>query len=993
MSLAGEFSNLFAEVQEGCNRRHWSRAVELSRASLFLSEKKSEEQWEVRVVREGQVLSPRVRLWPGEVDWQCDCRDPEDPCVHVAAALIAQRHGLWRSAESETSPLPQAGEVVYRWRRAEDCLVLERVLDFGTEELRLNESLAGFMAGMQSGRLPMRAVAVTKTDFAIDHILKDERGAIVARGILEKILPLLEKVARHEFSGQNLQVIRSARPTKVNVVQENSQYRIQVEDEVPEDGQVFANGLRLQGTRLGLSSGDNQPWLARLREWHKRLLSREEVYELLMSLRNLGSERLVMIYQGWSGPEWVDLPPELEFSSEVKNDEIEVRADIIYGEPPIARILGNRLQLLGGPRWPIRDLKAEQKLALDLRHQLHVPVGQWVRFQGDDAHSFLRKIQHWPSRHTAPANQAFEAAVAPIPGVDSWRLAWGDGGNEGWQIRVEGKSLGMSSDKTIGFAFDQLLKLADSGRTTVFSPELGSWLPIPTAWLKTQEAVVREILHLRQRGALARPVGMLMAAELAEDLGLELSPGIRRLREESLQANLPADFVLPSDLKAELRPYQRAGFQWLKWRQQRQLGAILADDMGLGKTLQALSVFSGRTLVVAPTSVLQQWCSELTRFRPHLRLCLYHGSARAWDAEAAVVVTSFHLLRQEVERFVAEEWDNIILDEAQNIKNMRSQIAQVAHQLRGNFRLALSGTPVENRWSELWSLFQFVNPGLLGPLADFEKSLGSEIGRAKVRRRLRPFILRREKGQVAQDLPTKTEILLEVSLNETERQIYEALFLLTRRDFLDKYAEGVGVVGLLETLLRLRQACCHPGLLPGQGKGLHSTKVEVLVEHLENAVLDGHRALVFSQWTGFLDLIGKSLQENGISYLRIDGSTRHRELVVEKFQVDREAPVMLISLKAGGVGLNLTAADYVFIMDPWWNPAAEIQAADRAHRIGQQNPVCVYKLIASGTIEQNILALQDRKRTLLREVLDGTDGLQSLTREDLRALLEPFSSS
>jgi SNF2 family DNA or RNA helicase len=435
---------------------------------------------------------------------------------------------------------------------------------------------------------------------------------------------------------------------------------------------------------------------------------------------------------------------------------------------------------------------------------------------------------------------------------------------------------------------------------------------------------------------------------------------------------------------------------WVAFLRSAGLGGILADDMGLGKTLQAMCAFAtgatGRTLVVCPTSVIFNWAAELARFRPGLRVCVYHGAARVLDATADVTLTSYALLRLDAAVMSAVKWQAVVLDEAQAIKNPDSQTARAAYALPAAFRLALTGTPVENRLDELWSLMHFANRGLLGGRSEFAERHGRPIAEgqagaaAALRQRVKPFLLRRLKQDVAPELPPRTDAVLRVELGDGERAVYDAVRAATQKDLLALLDQGKGVMQALEALLRLRQAACHPSLVPGQHAET-SSKVEALVEALETAAAEGHKALVFSQWTSLLDLIEPALARAELAFVRLDGSTRDRGAVVARFQADDGPPVMLVSLKAGGSGLNLTAADHVFLCDPWWNPAVEAQAADRTHRIGQERPVFVYRLVATNTVEERILALQDSKRALMDAALGDGAAAAGLTKQDLLALL------
>jgi SNF2 family DNA or RNA helicase len=523
--------------------------------------------------------------------------------------------------------------------------------------------------------------------------------------------------------------------------------------------------------------------------------------------------------------------------------------------------------------------------------------------------------------------------------------------------------------------------------------EGGGFASPPEAWMEEHADRIGDLLAARGERGEVPTCALPDLARLCEALGEPPPPGLERLRALLEGFDGLPDAELPPDLCAELRPYQRRGVAWLCFLRDAGLGALLADDMGLGKTLQALCALRGRTLVVCPTSVVYVWAEQMRRFRPGLRYCVYHGAKRALDPEADVTLTTYALLRLDAERILRTTWDTAILDEAQAIKNPESQVARAAYAIRADFRMALTGTPLENRLEELWSQLHFANPALLGEREDFRTSYARPIldGRpgaaARLRERIRPFLLRRLKEEVAPELPARTEGVLYCELSLDERVVYDAVRAASREEVVARLRSGGNVLEALERILRLRQAACHPSLVPGQSAET-STKVEVLLEALDEAVAEDHKALVFSQWTALLDRVEPHLAAAGIPFLRIDGSTRDRAGVVERFQDSAGPPVLLISLRAGGTGLNLTAADHVFLLDPWWNPAVEDQAADRTHRIGQDRPVSIYRLVARDTVEERILLLQERKRELAQAALGGADRATSVTREELLALLD-----
>jgi superfamily II DNA or RNA helicase len=437
----------------------------------------------------------------------------------------------------------------------------------------------------------------------------------------------------------------------------------------------------------------------------------------------------------------------------------------------------------------------------------------------------------------------------------------------------------------------------------------------------------------------------------------------------------------PLDLPDFLRPYQCDGVRWMVRLSGLGMGGVLADDMGLGKTLQTLtylSLMGGRSLVVCPSSLVENWAAEANKWFPGMKVACYVGSGREGLAEVDLVITSYAILRIDADRFRAEQFQVAVIDEAQAIKNPEAQITKVVHNLRAEHRFALSGTPVENSLQDLWSIMAFAFPGYLGPrkvfIDRFEKPLrtGSDPALARrLSRKLKPVVLRRLKSEVASDLPDRIELTRYCELTTKQKSIYQQI-LHESRNQIDAAADGQKRMVALTALLRLRQVCCDLRLLPhlevsNQEAGVKLAEFESLVEE---AVAGGHRVLVFSQFVQLLQGIVPILIEKQWDYCYLDGATKRRGEVVERFQ-EGKAPVFLISLKAGGVGLNLTAADTVIHLDPWWNPAVEAQATDRAHRIGQKKVVTSYKLITRGTVEEKIIALQEEKKKLLEAVLDG----------------------
>lgn len=491
-------------------------------------------------------------------------------------------------------------------------------------------------------------------------------------------------------------------------------------------------------------------------------------------------------------------------------------------------------------------------------------------------------------------------------------------------------------------------------------------------------------------------------AELADEVG-ELKVD-KAWREQVEKLDALANFTpqVPSTLQAQLRDYQLEGFQWLARLAKWGVGACLADDMGLGKTVQTLALLvdrapNGPALVVAPISVAMNWQSEVARFAPTLKIRAYQQERSLQNLGAFdIVIASYGMLQQDAAAFAAQHWHSVVLDEAQVIKNAATKRSQAAMALSADFKMIASGTPVENHLGELWNLFRFINPGLLGSREHFIDKFsapierGDKAARTHLKKLIQAFILRRTKTQVLNELPPRTEINLQVELSDEERHLYEAL----RQEAVDKIAQIDPTSGqsmqVLAEITKLRRFCCHPKLVM-KNANISGSKLAVLQHTVEELLDNRHKALVFSQFVDHLALVRDWLDQQGIAYQYLDGSTpaQERKKRVDAFQAGH-GDIFLISLKAGGTGLNLTAADYVIHLDPWWNPAVEDQASDRAHRMGQQRPVTIYRLVTQDTIEEKILALHAEKRDLADSLLDGGD---AAARMDTAALLRLLKES
>jgi len=958
---------LFEALREECEPAVWSRAVELARRNAVSVETRSEDELVLRVLVRSGRAAPAVRLSPRRRDWECDCDSPDDPCEHVAAAAIALR----RERDSGQA-LPAAGssapKLGYRLSRARGGVAVARVLVRDGVEQPLAHSLAAFA----SGRLPGPAPLVSAADLAVERLFDARRSGPPPAELMQRLLGALVGCDDVRLDGAPVAISLEPVLPIARLEDRGDGFALQLAPD-PRHSESFANGVALCG---GALRPLGNPHLS-LRE--REELTRGRVYppeaaprlvaEVIPELRaripvEIATARL---------PREETATPRLRARLAREGDRLHVAAELVYGDPPVARVEEGRLVALGGGV-PRRNEAAEAALATRLEHELGLAPGGERVLGPADAIAFRGALERFSGDLVGRAHEQFFLAPELRPrletGTDRFELDFGAGGRVGAARVIAAWREGES-----------LVPLGGGG-----------FAPLPSAWLEKHGRRVADLLAARSADGRIPASALPDLAKLCQDLGEPPPPGFERLRALVDDfAGLP-EAELPSDLGAELRGYQRDGVRWLAFLRLAGLGGLLADDMGLGKTLQALCAVTGRTLVVAPTSVLFGWAEQARRFRPALRVAVYHGARRTLDPKADLTLTSYALLRLDAEALAAVDWDTVVLDEAQAIKNPDSQVARAAFALPGRFRLTLTGTPVENRLDELWSQLHFANPGLLGSLADFRERYAKPIAAgepgaaAHLRARIAPFLLRRLKGDVARELPPRTEAVLHCELDTEERAVYDAVRAASQKEVVARLQAGASVIEALELLLRLRQAACHRGLVPGQ-EARSSTKLDVLLEALDEAVAEGHKALVFSQWTSLLDKIEPELRGGGLGFTRLDGSTVDRAGVVERFQSADGPPVLLLSLRAGGVGLNLTAADHVFLMDPWWNPAVEEQAADRAHRIGQDKPVSVYRLVARDTVEERILELQERKRELAQAALRGADRANAITREDLLALL------
>ena len=888
---------LLDQVRQSCSDALWARGVEFARQGVVFEGEPDASDSEAIILRVAIPRAPvpmTVHLWPDDGDWSCDCPSDEEGCAHAAAAVIAwtqaKKTGKSLPKSTETSgagdgvkSLRDAAALGYRFTRSDKGLILTRVLIQGGQERPLVGGLNGRMAQEV-------ALMAQQMDLEIERVMGQRWGSVIPRELAPRLCVAMDGVQSATLDGEPVGV-RRGQVGPLGCVDDDPNpqnpggFRVRLVRD-PMIAEALRSDLvrcKIHGRSVIRCIGTgNIQRDERHRLYRGLAFGADELGTLVGQLLPRLRQKVEVRVHTSRLPDNSDSKPRVELETKVKGETLIVRPMIVYGEPVQARVDRGRWVLVGD-RVPIRNERAERELVARTREQLGLSLGLETELEGADAVRFVDEMpkgwslqgHHWKRFRTVEA-------VAP-------------------QISVRGRTLdielgGMDPRRMIDawMAGDDMVP-ADDG-----------WAPLPVDWLDQHGHLLADLLEARSDSGEVARHALLDLARLAEALDQPPPPDLEALSTLITGFDGIQPEPLPEDLSTELRDYQRTGVDWLGFLRTHELGGILADDMGLGKTLQALTVMKKgqKSLVVAPTSVLHNWISECQRFRPMMQTCRYHGPNRKLDPKADLVVTTYGVLRMDVEKLREQHWNVLVLDEAQAIKNPESQSAQAAFSLPADFRLAMTGTPVEYRLEELWSQMHFTNPGLLGGRSDFRTRYAQPIamgepGVAKhLRSRIKPFVLRRLNIDVAKELPPRTETVRRCTLTPEERNAYDSVRAATHAELVEKMSGGHGVMEALEALLRLRQAACHIGLLPGRhAEG--SSKMKLLMDSLNLILPGGHRALVFSQWTALLDRVEPHLKAEGIEYQRLDGSTRNRKQLVERFQSPDGPPVFLISLKAG----------------------------------------------------------------------------------------------
>jgi hypothetical protein len=792
------FENLREAVRAEATERTWSQGVQLARDQRVIGRTRSGDELVLEVRVPGRPTPFEVILNPAHREWECDCSGREAVCSHVVAAVIAAEQAGGELPRPATAGAP----IRYLLAPATGGISVERVLVKGERTAPLGGSLMSMIGRGQGG-----GVASVEADLLADQLLTVRAGPVTGDRV-DRLLAVLADARDVRWQGEPIQA--SAEPVLPRAIVEDTSdgVRVRIErDPIVRDVAAVGvvrttdNMLRpigaidLSGPRLEkLPQAFDVPRAAfgeLLGKTLPQLTQRIEVLVRARSLPKLGARE----------------EPRMAFEVEQDGDRLLVFPTLVYGEPPRARVDGGRLVHLGGAL-PLRDEDAERRLTHRLRDELNLVPGRRVELTGREAFAMQNGLAAWLRTDARAANAAKAVTLEARIAIDGAKLEV--------ELAGGGRTASVGAALRAWQAGVDLVPLAGGG-----------WGKVPMAWFDRHGDRVADLLAARGEDHRVPMYALPDLARLCAELDEPPPPELDRLRPllEGF-AGIPHADPEPG-FTGELRGYQQRGVDWLAFCRGAALGCVLADDMGLGKTIQALALFKkrSRTLVVSPTSVLFNWLAELRRFRPDLAVTTYHGARRALDPTADVVLTTYPLLRNDTDELAAEAWDTVILDESQTIKNPDSQVARAAYRLRAKWRLTLSGTPIENRLDELWSQLHFTNPGLLGGRADFAErwaqpiSAGDAGAAARLRERIRPFVLRRMKHEVARELPPRTDAIMYVELDEAERVIYDAIRAATQREIVSLLEAGGGIMAALEALLRLRQAACHPALLPGAVRG------------------------------------------------------------------------------------------------------------------------------------------------------------------------------
>jgi superfamily II DNA or RNA helicase len=890
-----QLKNFLEWLKEETPSGVWSRGVVLSKSNAFELVAKTTDEIKITLQTPERLLAFSITLWPVDEDAFCDCGAKTLPCAHIVGAALACERGIKASRQPWVEYDLSFPFKLTRWI----CDATSRTL--------LETPLIDLVAGIQSGRISKPLPRTLPQDLRVD-------GLMQKKATPEEWMALLKELKVFK-NGKPVEWVR-AEPPRVLIQNQSLPPKVALHVQVlwtPPQGFLQCDDFWMceKEANTVLMPDAGMPAVSFSRT------GPEVEFFLTETLPELSARDAVIEWlPPGPVPLMMDLEPELEFKAEaLSNGEIAVTPRIVYGHPKIAEVSHPKLEFLEVGRIPKRKPVAEQILLRKLRSEYHLGADAPAKFPAQDAQSLLKRIAG--DGHTLWLNEPTRNLLKPQTYIPAFRI---DGG----RIKFH---FANRKNQDVSIPIEQLERHSSSGSFLVDS--LGEPGILPDT---LDPALLRTLLHLckkqEQRG--------LNRAELRL-AKIAIEP--RAVAASPLTTNGSDNGIFP--VLARLRTYQETGIAFLASHKREGTGCLLADDMGLGKTLQTIAVLEKGSLIVAPSSLVSNWADEIRRFRPELNVEIFLGTGRALKTEGSITLTTYGTLRASVEDLSAVDWSMIVLDEAHQIRNDQTQVHQACRALSASFRVALTGTPMQNSIRDLFGLFSFLNPDLFESAQDLAERVQDSA----------PFMLRRTKAEVLKELPPKTKITHAIELSTEERQNYQATFWAAGQEFQERFADhDVTPLQVFELLLRARQACCG------------ASKLSALLELVQELTAEGHALLVYSQWTKTLDTIEAQLDAHGISSERLDGSTRDRATVVRDFQKNQTVQVFLLSLHAGGVGLNLTRADHVIFFDPWWNPFVEEQAEDRAYRIGQEKPVFIHRLICKDTIEEGVIHLQAAKQ-------------------------------
>lgn len=975
--LNQDMQDLYNEVYEATDKKIWAKGLEFARRK----DVKVSGLNRFAVLEASKASDHEVRLDPVDLDWMCSCVSKSDPCEHVAATVIA----LKLEAEKNV-PIEKYSSnkyiVKYAFEKAlNKSLVLKRKLvsensSESNNELEVKHSIVSIV----SGRIDGPSISAKSYDLEIDRVMSGDFGARVDGYISTNrawalLMPHLEVLTDSQtvlYKNEEVKVDKAKKAADLlEVFPDGPGYTLKLKNN-PDIIENFSNGVCLYNGQYGLEIRMNAPndlpdaIISQLKGG--RYFPPNEKVELFSKLLPQLKTRFKV----------VELDVEEKATYEilgfcVKNTligprKVETSFHISYGDPVKAYVDGQDFVCLE-KSVPLRQLDRELTKRREFERDFFLELSKPYIYEGEKLFEWVNKITRF--RIPFIGDDLDNLKVVGKSAILAKLL----NDDISFNVEIEGDEFSVEPE--------DLLETYE--KESQFIKTEKGYVQISPQWLDEYQDLIRSFVvakNSKSKGGVAD----LEKIRIIEGFGFSPPKKLKAFKDNLFSSEQSFDFT---KISANLRSYQEEGIEWLNRLKGAGLGALLADDMGLGKTLQSLSVFESKTLVVCPTSLMFNWAAEIEKFRPDLSLSVYHGVNRTLDMNSDVVITTYGILRSDIDKLNCQTWNVVCVDEAQVIKNPQSKAASALWKLDSKFKLALTGTPIENHYKDLWSIFNFITPGLLGELSYFEKFVVRPIQNESLsaledfKGRVGQFILRRTKKDVLLELPEKTEMINYCELTEAQKSAYEEYLSGVRTKMAE---EEIKPIQIFELILRLRQFACDPRLVDANYKG-GSGKIDLFKSLISEVTEEKHKSLVFSQWTSFLDLIQDELRDLGIKTYRLDGSTRNRQQVVEAYNNESEACVFLLSLKAGGVGLNLTSADHVFLLDPWWNPATERQAIDRAHRIGQKNPVMIHRLVGKNTIEEKVVKLQKIKEDMSNMVLEDMDSA-SISKSDILALLE-----